>query len=149
MYQHLSHTAEEVLHIAYDLALESSYEYLGTEHILLAIMKHGEGVGAKVLAESAVTWDALEDQIKQLARDTRDKTWVFGRLPGTPHFKQVFAHAIEEAECLGDAKICTEHILLGILHETGCLAEKALRNLGVDFDSIREKIISVKKYNPQ
>ncbi len=144
MYQHLSVAAEEVLQIAYEIAQEDNGEYLGTEHILLAILKHKKGLGAGILEEYSITPEALRQELSRQTRDHLDGDWVFGRLPGTPHFKQVMAYAIEESERLGNAKICTEHILLGLLREKGCVAEKTLGKLGVDLDPVRQKVISQK-----
>ena len=69
-----------------------------------------------------------------------EETWVFGKLPGTPHFKRVIALAIEEAEKLRDSKIGTGYLLLGLLGEKGSVAERTLRHLGLTQEATRRKI---------
>ena len=78
MYQHLSETAKDVLKLAVKLAQQDSQEYVGTEHVLLAILEHGLGVGYQVLQNQAITLEAVREQIAQLTRRSLDETWVFG-----------------------------------------------------------------------
>jgi ATP-dependent Clp protease ATP-binding subunit ClpC len=140
MYQHLSETAKDVLSLAENLAQQSNQEYVGTEHVLLAILEHGLGVGAQVLRNCSISPLAVRDQFAQLAKRSLEESWVFGRLPGTPHFKQVIAFAIEEAENVKDKKVGTEYLLLGLLREKDCVAEKALKNLGLTLARARKEI---------
>ena len=140
MYQHLSETAKTVLKIAERLANQDQQEYVGTEHVLLAIMEQGLGIGAQVLQNQSITTEALKQQIAAIIKRTMHETWVLGRLPGTPHFKQVIACAIEEAEKAHDSRVGTEYLLLGLLCEKGCIAERALASLGVNLDLARSKI---------
>ena len=139
MYQHLSNTAKEVLRIAQNLAKLDQQEYFGTEHVLMAILDHGLGLGAQALGNASITLEAVKDQVQNLTKKQMEETWVFGRLPGTPHFKQVIAFAIEEAEKVKDRKIGTEYLLLGIMREKGCVAERALKNLGLTLNSARKE----------
>jgi len=140
MYQHLSETAKEVLKLAEELAHQDHQEYVGTEHVLLAILDHGLGVGAQVLQDCSISPSAVRNQITRLNRRSLEETWVFGRLPGTPHFKQVVAFAIEEAEKVNDKKVGTEYLLLGLMREKGCVAEQTLRNLGLTLSVARKEI---------
>jgi ATP-dependent Clp protease ATP-binding subunit ClpC len=140
MYQHLSETAKDVLKLAQRMAQVEQQEYVGTEHVLLAILDHGLGVGAQVLQNCSVSLEGVKEQVETLTKRLKEETWVFGQLPGTPHFKKVIAYAIEEAEKMKDKKVGTEYLLLGLLREKGCVAERALRNLGVSLELAREKI---------
>ena len=140
MYQHLSETAKKVLKLAEDLAKNDSQEYVGTEHVLLAILEHGVGLGAQLLENCSVTLPQVQEQVDQLVKDSLHETWVLGRLPGTPHFKQVLAFAIEEAEKLKDKKVGTEYLLLGLIREKGSIAQRALFRLGVDLKTVREQL---------
>jgi len=140
MYQHLSETAKDVLKLAKRLARQDQQEYVGTEHVLLAIVEQGLGVGWQVLQNCAVTPEAVAQQVKRLVDWGKEDTWVFGRLPGTPHFKQVLALAIEEAERAKDTKVGTEYLLLSLLRERGCVAERALNKLGVTLSLARKKV---------
>lgn len=140
MYQHLSETAKEVLKLAERLAQKDHQEYVGTEHVLLAILEHGLGVGAQVLANCSITLDAVRQQVLLLSKRASEETWVLGRLPGTPHFKQVIAYAIIEAEKAKDKKVGTEYLLLGLLRERNCIAEKTLRTLGLNLKLARKEV---------
>ena len=140
MYQHLSETAKDVLKSAERLAQQDNKEYVGSEHVLLAILEHGLGVGHQVLQNCSISLEAVKDQITQLIKHSLEETWVFGRLPGTPHFKQVISYAIEEAEKVNDKKVGTEYLLLGLLREKHCVAERALRSLGLTLNIARKEI---------
>lgn len=140
MYEHLSKRVDQVVKLAHKVAHSYDQEYVGTEHLLLAISEEGTGLGARVLEAHRLTYDKLKDQIDQLIRASLEDTWVFGRLPGSPHFRNVVAQAIEEARKLKNKEVCTEHLLLALLLEKGCVAQKALRELGLAVKQVREEI---------
>ncbi len=140
MYQHLSKTAREVLKLAQNAARRDRSEYVGTEHVLEAILEHGLGLGAQALSNRGVTLEEVRAQIEAIQKSRSEDTWVLGRLPGTPHFKQVIAFALEEAEKVKDKKVGTEYLLLGILREQDCVAERTLRLLGVTLQNARHEV---------
>ena len=133
----------EVIKLANHIAREYEREYVGTEHILLAIQREGTGVGAAVLAKRGVTAGRLRDEIDKLIKKQMEETWVFGRLPGTPHFKNVVATAIQQCQQLESKEVCTEHLLLALLIEKGCVAHKALKTLGLTHDQVRSDILEL------
>ncbi len=137
MYQHFSETSKAVLKIAGVKARQQELEYIGTEHILLAILDHGVGHGAQMLARFGVTFSVVEKMVHEFTRKSMEESWVLGRLPGTPHFKQVISLALEEAEAFNDRKVGTEYLLLAILREKGCVAEQILKRLAVKLDDAR------------
>jgi len=130
----------KVIKLANEVAREYEQEYVGTEHVLLAIQREGTGVGAKVLAKRGISEQRLRAEIDKLVKRRLEETWVFGRLPGTPHFKNVVAVAIEECQLLGAKEVSTEHLLLGLLKERGSVAHKALKSLGLSFDDARATV---------
>ena len=130
-----SQRVAEVIKIANRIAREYDQEYVGTEHLLLAVQREGTGLGATILTQRGVTAENLRLEVDQLIKKQLEETWVFGRLPGTPHFKNVMAVAIGECQRLGAKEVCTEHVLLALLKERGCLAHKALKALGVTYDN--------------
>ena len=140
LYQHLSKTAKEVLKTAQGLVGEDNLEYVGTEHVLMAILEHGLGLGAQVLDNCGLTLEEVKDRVATLHKKSLSETWVFGRLPGTPHFKQVIAYALEEAEKAKDQKVGTEYLLLGILREKDCVAERTLKDLGVTLSIAQKEV---------
>ena len=140
MYEHLSKRVDQVVKLAKKIAREYEQEYVGTEHILLAIVQEGTGVGARILLEGGASEEKLRAEVDKLIKASLEDTWVFGRLPGTPHFRNVIAQAIEEARKLNNTEVCTEHLLLGLLKERGCVAHEALRGLGLSTRSVREAV---------
>ncbi len=138
-----SHRVAEVIKIANSVAREYDQEYVGTEHVLMAIQREGTGVGAKVLDQRGVTTDKLRDEVEKLAKKRLEETWVFGRLPGTPHFKNVVAIAIGQCQQLEAKELCTEHLLLALLKERGSVAFNALKNLGLGYDDVRNDILAL------
>jgi ATP-dependent Clp protease ATP-binding subunit ClpA len=133
----------DVIKLANGIAREYEREYVGTEHVLLAIQRQGTGVGAAVLAKRGVTAGQLRDEIDKLIKKQMEETWVFGRLPGTPHFKNVVATAIQQCQELGAKEVCTEHLLLALLVEKGSVAHKALKNLGLTREQVRSDILEL------
>lgn len=125
-----------VIKIANTIAREYDQEYVGTEHVLLAIEREGTGIGAKVLAKHGITAQRLRDQVDLLVKKSLEETWVFGRLPGTPHFKNVIATAIDQCQKLRAGEVCTEHVLLALMKESGCIARTALKALGLTYDEL-------------
>jgi ATP-dependent Clp protease ATP-binding subunit ClpC len=129
-----SQRVAEVIKLANRIAREYELEYVGTEHVLLAIQSEGTGVGAAVLKKRGITAGKLRAEIDKLIKKQMEETWVFGRLPGTPHFKNVVAGAIKQCQDIGAKELCTEHLLLALLLEKGSVACKALKALGLTHD---------------
>ena len=140
MYEHLTARVKEVIKLANTIAREYEQEYVGTEHVLLAIAREGTGLGAKILFEKGLSEEKLKERIDELIQASLEDTWVFGRLPGTPHFKNVVAIAIEKARELKSKNVCTEHLLLGLLAEKGCVAQQALKKSGVTSRMVEQRI---------
>ena len=143
MYEQLSPRVEGVIKLAHDIAREYDEEYVGTEHVLLAISREGTGVGAKVLLNHEATPEKIKEQVDQLIKHSMEETWVFGRLPGTPHFKNVVATAIDQCQKLGAKEVCTEHLLLALIKERGSVSQKALDALGLSFDAARTDVLEL------
>ncbi len=137
----LSPRVDRVVKIANQIAREYEQEYVGTEHVLLAIAREGTGVGAQILHQCHLDEDRIKEEVDKLIKASLEDTWVFGRLPGSPHFKNVVAKAIEEARGLGSKNVCTEHLLLGLLAEKGCVAQRALKTLGLTARKVREEVM--------
>jgi len=138
-----SQRVAEVMKDANAIAHDYEREYVGTEHVLLAIQREGEGIGAKVLAKHSITEPKLRNEIDKLIKKQMEETWVFGRLPGTPHFKNVIAGAIQQCQQLEGREVCTEHLLLALLKEKGSVAYGALKNLGLTYDQARADVLAL------
>ena len=136
-----SQRVAEVIKLANAIAREYDQEYVGTEHVLLAILREGTGVGAAIMKKHGITEGKLRDEIDRLVKKRLEETWVFGRLPGTPHFKNVMAIAIQECQQLAAKEVCSEHLLLALLQEKGSVAFKAITHLGLTYDKVRAEIV--------
>ncbi|GAG34211.1 unnamed protein product, partial [marine sediment metagenome] len=109
---YLTKRADQIVKLAKEVAREYGQGYVGTEHLLLAIVREGTGLGAKILLEHGVTEERMREEIDKLLQMHLQETWVFGRLPGTPNFKDVLAKAAHEARGSGNWQICSVHLLL-------------------------------------
>lgn len=140
MYEQLSKNVERVIKVANEVAREYEIDYVGTEHVLLAIAREGAGLGGKILQAMKIDEFKLKNVVDKLMKKSMEDTWVFGRLPGTPHFRNVMARAIEEAQKLRSREVCTEHILLALANEKGSVGEAALAEMGATPDRVREEL---------
>ncbi len=122
------------------MPLPSPFLVLATEN---PIDQEGTGLGAEILRKHGASQDKLKAEIAKLIQASLEDTWVFGRLPGTPHFRNVVALAIEEAQNLKSKEVGTEHLLLGLLGEKGCVAHKALKALGLNAKLVRETLVKM------
>ena len=138
--EHLSKRVDQVIKMANSIARDAGLDYVGTEHVLLAIIREGTGSGAQILQNRKLSEYEIQAEIDRVNKAQLDDTWVFGRLPGSPHFKNVIAKAIEEARELKSKEVCTEHLLLGLLAEKGSVAHQVLKTLGLNARGVREEL---------
>ena len=140
MFEQLSTRANKAMKFSQQIAREMNLEYVGSEHVLLGILEEGTGAGALLLKEAGLTRTKIRKQMVRLTAQQMEDTWVFGRLPGTPHFTNVIAKAIEQAQELGHNYVGPEHLLLGLLAEEGCVAQRILLDAGLDNQAVRKRI---------
>jgi len=138
-----SQRVAEVIKVANQVAREYDQEYVGTEHVLLAIQREGTGVGAAVLKKHGLSEEKLRREIDRLIKKRMEETWVFGRLPGTPHFKNVIAQAIQQCQQLESKEVCTEHLLLALLTEKGSVAYQTLKDLKLTYADARQDVLEL------
>ena len=119
-----------------------NHEYIGTEHILLGLVKEGSGVGATVLKNLDVDIKKLRLEIEKLVKSGPDMV-TMGKLPQTPRAKKVIEYAIEEARSLNHNYVGTEHILLGLLRENDGIAAQVLMNLGLKLEDVRQEVLNL------
>lgn len=136
----LSGQADEIIRLAKDIAREYGQGYVGTEHLLLAIVRHGDNIGAEILHEHRTTELDVQEKVHALIKARMQDTWVIGRLPGTPHFRDVVARAVEAARGQGNGQICPEHLLLALLAEKGSVGYSALTELGLNYEMVRKAV---------
>ncbi len=148
MHPKLSKRSEKIIRLANEIAHEYEQEYVGTEHLLLAIAREGTGLTVAFLQAHGIDEARLKDVIDKLIKQAMEDTWVFGRLPGTPHFRNVMAGAITEAGKLGAKEIQVGHLFLGLLTEKGSVAETALADLGITLSMAEKEIAKLIKQSP-
>ena len=131
--------ARKVLVLAQEEARALHQPYVGTEHVLLALLKEKEGLAAQALDHLGVTYEATLTCVQQLIKGDAS-TDVSGHLSFTPRVKRVLENSLREAMQMGKSYISTEHLLLGIVREGEGTAIDVLRKLGVEGDVIRSSL---------
>lgn len=140
MYERLTPRVEKIIKLSQEIARDYEQDYVGTEHLLLAILQEGTGIGAALLTEQGIGLAKAKEVVDRLMQKSAEETWVFGRLPGTPHFRNVMATAIEEARQFESKEVCSEHMLLALAREEGSVAQAALNELGAKAGTLRAKL---------
>ncbi len=140
MYETLSPRMDKVIKLSQTIARAYEQDYVGTEHLLLAILQEGTGMGVAILRDRDITLPKAKAVVDALVLASLEDTWVFGRLPGTPHFRGVMAAAIEEARQLESKTVCAEHLLIALAREVGSVASAALAKLGIEAPMVRSEI---------
>jgi ATP-dependent Clp protease ATP-binding subunit ClpC len=132
----------KVLAMAREEAIRLQHDYVGTEHILLGLIREGEGVAAAVLANLAADLDELHRLVEENVRHGKSASTI-GELPYTSRAKKVLEYAMAEARELNHSYVGTEHLLLGLLREEKGLAAKVLGELGIGLDEARSETLKL------
>jgi ATP-dependent Clp protease ATP-binding subunit ClpC len=142
MFERFTDRARKVMALANQEAQRFNHEYIGTEHILLGLVKEGSGVGANVLKNLDVDLRKVRLEVEKLVKSGPDMV-TMGKLPQTPRAKKVIEYAIEEARNLNHNYVGTEHLLLGLLREQDGVAAQVLMNLGLKLEEVREEVLNL------
>ncbi len=142
MFERFTDRARKVMALANQEAQRFNHEYIGTEHILLGLVKEGSGVGANVLKNMDVDLRKVRLEVEKLVKSGPDMV-TMGKLPQTPRAKKVIEYAIEEARSLNHNYVGTEHLLLGLLREHEGVAAQVLMNLGLKLEEVREEVLNL------
>jgi ATP-dependent Clp protease ATP-binding subunit ClpC len=141
MFERFTDGARRVMALANEETRRFGHECMGTEHILLGLLKEGSGVGATVLANLGMDVEKFRSEIEGLANSGRGTaTREAGPSVGA---RRVIEYAIEEARSLNHKYIGTEHILLGLLRESEGVAALVLTNLGLKIEAVRDEVLEV------
>jgi ATP-dependent Clp protease ATP-binding subunit ClpC len=132
----------KVIYYARDEAARLQHDYIGTEHLLLGIVREGEGIAAKVLAKLELDFEQIQQAVENMVKSSGG-TLTIGEIPFTPRAKRVLELAIEEARLLGHNYVGTEHLLLGLIREGEGVAAQVLAELGVDRKRVREEVLKL------
>jgi ATP-dependent Clp protease ATP-binding subunit ClpC len=144
VYERFTDRSRKVMQLADQEARRFNHEYVGTEHILLGLVKEGSGVAANVLKNLDVDLRMIRLEVEKIVQNgPNDDQVVKGRLPHTPYAAKVIDYAVEEARRLGHNYVGTEHLLLGLLREQEGVAAQVLMNLGLKIGDVREEVLNL------
>jgi len=141
MFERFTDRARRVVVLAQEEALGLNHNYIGTEHILLGLIREREGVAAKALESLGISLEAVRAQVEEIIG--QGQSAPTGHIPFTPRAKKVLELSLREALQLGHNYIGTEHILLGLIREGEGVAAQVLVKLGADLSRVRQQVIQV------
>jgi ATP-dependent Clp protease ATP-binding subunit ClpC len=148
MYERFTDRARKVMQLANQEAQRFNHEYIGTEHVLLGLVKEGSGVAANVLKNLDVDLRKIRMEVEKIVQTgPGGDQVVLGKLPHTPRAKKVIEYSVEEARNLNHNYVGTEHLLLGLLREQEGVAAQVLMNLGLKLEDVREEVLNLLGHN--
>ena len=146
MFERFTDGARQVVVFAQQEARELNHSHIGTEHLLLGLMRDAEGVAAQALRELEIRQDAVREQVTEIiGRGERPPS---GHIPFTPRAKKVLELSLRESRQLNHSYIGTEHILLGLIGEGEGVAAQVLVKLGASMSRVRDTVIQLAPPGP-
>jgi len=142
MFNRFTERARKVIVLAKEEARRFNHDYIGTEHLLLGLIREGEGVAAAVLQKLGLSLESIRLEVEKLVQPG-PTTQIQGDVPFTPRSKKALELSAEEARSLGHNYIGTEHLLLGLIREGEGVASQVLLNLGLDLSRVRSEIMEL------
>jgi len=142
MFNRFTERARKVIVLAKEEAKRFNHDYIGTEHLLLGLVREGEGVAAAVLQKLGLDLDSIRIEVEKVVQPG-PQTQVMGDIPFTPRSKKALELAAEEARALGHNYIGTEHLLLGLIREGEGVAFRVFLNMGVDIERVRNEVMEL------
>ncbi len=140
-FEKFTERARKVLALAQEEARRFNHNYIGTEHLLLGLVREGEGVAARVLQGMGVQLPKVRSAVEFIIG--RGESTVVGEIGLTPRARKVIEYAVDEARRLGHHYIGTEHLLLGLVREGEGIAAGVLESLGVNLEKVRQQVLQV------
>ncbi|PIP18839.1 MAG: hypothetical protein COT38_00455 [Candidatus Omnitrophica bacterium CG08_land_8_20_14_0_20_41_16] len=142
MFNRFTERARKVVILAKEEARRFNHDYIGTEHILLGLIREGEGVASTVLQKLGLSLENIRIEVEKLVQPG-PTTQIIGDIPFTPRAKKALELAAEEARSLGHNYIGTEHLLLGLIREGEGIASQVLLNLGLELNTVRSEVMEL------
>src|ERR1700750_251167 len=140
MFGRFTERAQKVLALAQEEAIRLGHNNIGTEHILLGLVREGEGIAAKALYGLGLSSEKIQKEVEELIGRGKDTN---GPMHYTPRAKKVIELSMDEARKLGHSYVGTEHILLGLIREGEGVAARVLNNLGVSLNKARQQVLQL------
>ena len=141
MFERFTERARRVVVLAQEEARMLDHGYIGTEHLLLGLIREGDGVAARALESLGISLEAVREQVEEIIG--RGQQPPPGHIPFTPRAKKVLELALREAQQLGHDYIGTEHLLLGLIREGSGVAAQVLVRLGADLNRTRQQVVQL------
>jgi ATP-dependent Clp protease ATP-binding subunit ClpC len=141
MFERFTDRARRVLVYAQEEARDLDHAFIGTEHILLGLIREGDGVAAKALDALAIPYDVVREKVSELTEFARNSS--SNSPPFTPRAKKVMELSLREALQLRHSYIGTEHLLLGIVRQDDGAAVRILKDLGVELSDIQAQVVQL------
>jgi len=141
MFERFTDEARRVVVLAQEEARMLDHNYIGTEHLLLGLIREGDGVAAKALGRLGIRLEVVRQQVEKIIG--RGQQARSGHIPFTPRAKRILELSLREALQLGHNYIGTEHILLGLAREGEGVAAQVLVRLGADLNRVRRQVIEI------
>jgi ATP-dependent Clp protease ATP-binding subunit ClpC len=141
MFERFTDRARRVIVIAQEEARMLRHNFIGTEHLLLGLVREGEGVAVKTLETLGISLSAVREQVEGIIG--KGQQTPVGHIPFTPQAKKVLQLSLHEALQLDHNYIGTEHILLGLIREGEGVAAQVLFRMGADLDRVRQQIVQL------
>lgn len=141
MFGRFTERAQKVLVLAQEEARRAHFDYVGTEHLLLGLIREGGGIAARVLQGMGIEMQQVRDEVEKIMG--KGNFTGIGEIGFTPRSKKVLELSFDEARRLGHNYIGTEHILLGLIREGEGVAARVLENLGANLEKVREGVIAM------
>jgi ATP-dependent Clp protease ATP-binding subunit ClpC len=141
MFERFTDRARRVVVLAQEEARRLDHNYIGTEHLLLGLIREGEGVASLALGSLGISLEAVRSQVEEIIG--RGQAAPGGHIPFTPRAKKVLELSLREALQLGHDYIGTEHILLGLIREGEGVAAQVLQKMGGDLNRVRQQVIQL------
>ncbi len=142
MFERFTERARKVIILAREEAARLRHDYLGSEHLLLGLIREGDGIAVEVLEHMGIPLNEIRTKIeRRVVKGTRHL--ILGEIPFTPRAKKVLELSIEEANLLGHNYIGTEHVLLGLIKEENGLAASVLEDLRLDLNEVRQELLQL------
>jgi len=142
MGQRFTERAQRVILLAQEEGKRLHHDYVGTEHVLLALIALGEGVAAQVLANLGADLRKVRIEIEKII-GTGESVMLLGEMPFTPRAKKVLEYAVEEAQYMGHSYVGTEHLLVGLIREEEGVAARVLEDSGLRLDLVRAEVLNL------
>ena len=139
MFERFTERARQVVVLAQEESRRLKHNYIGTEHLLLGLLREEEGIAARVLGRLDVTADEVRAEIDRVIGQGDEVT--SGQIPFTPRAKHALERSLREALALNHKYIGTEHVLLGVVQEENGVAARILEELGASAGKVREEVL--------